>query len=121
MSSEDRARASRAIVSARANLALIQDWARTRDLEALRSDTMARYAVERAFIALAAAMRDIPEAIIARHGLPATLIAGFRNALAHTYDDIIDERVILTIREDLPALDRKLEAIQATLDDPPQG
>jgi uncharacterized protein with HEPN domain len=117
MSSEDRGRASLAIVSARENLALIQDWARTRDLETLRSDTLVRYAIERAFISLAAAMRDIPEAIIAEHRLPATLIAGFRNALAHTYEDIIDERVILTIREDLPALDNKLAAIQATLDD----
>ena len=115
MSSEDRARALLAILSARQNLALIHDWAKSRDLEALRSDTMARYAIERAFIALAAAMRDIPEPIIARHRLPATLIAGFRNALAHTYDDIIDERVILTIREDLPALDKQLAAIETTL------
>jgi uncharacterized protein with HEPN domain len=77
---------------------------------------MVRYTVERAFIALAAAMRDIPEAIVAAHQLPATLIAGFRNALAHTYDDIIDERVILTIRQDLPALDGQLAAIQFVLE-----
>ena len=120
MSFEDRARASFAIVSARENLALIQDWAGTRDLEALRSDTLVRYAIERAFIALAAAMRDVPEAIIAEHQLPASLIAGFRNALAHTYEDIIDERVILTIREDLPALDSKLAEIQAALGEHPR-
>ncbi len=43
------------------------------------------------------------------------MIAGFRNALTHTYDDILDERVILTIREDLPALDTALAAMEATL------
>ena len=40
------------------------------------------------------AVRDIPEEIVAAHQLPAAQIAGFRNALAHTYDDIIDERVV---------------------------
>lgn len=39
------------------------------------------------------------------------MIAGFRNALAHTYDDILDERVMLTIRDDLPALDAALARI----------
>jgi uncharacterized protein with HEPN domain len=77
---------------------------------------MVRYAVERAFIALAAAMRDIPEDVVSAHQLPAAQIAGFRNALSHTYDDIIDERVILTIREDLPALDSQLAAIQLALE-----
>ena len=46
-----------------------------------------------------------------RHGVPAGMITGFRNALAHTSDDILDERVILTIREDLPALDAARAAI----------
>ncbi len=77
----------------------------------LRSNTLVRYAIERAFIAIDAALRDFPSKIIARHGLPASLVAGFRNALAHTYDDILDERVILTIREDLPELDAQLAAI----------
>jgi len=43
------------------------------------------------------------------------MIAGFRNALAHTYDDILDERVILTIREDLPALNAALTTMEETL------
>jgi len=50
---------------------------------------------------------------LAAHAIPANLIAGFRNALAHIYDDILDERVMLTIRDDLPALD---EALQKMLD-----
>ena len=43
------------------------------------------------------------------------MIAGFRNALAHTYEDILDERVILTIREDLPVLDAALVAVERAL------
>ena len=37
-------------------------------------------------------------------------------ALAHTYDDTLDERVILTIREDLPALDARLAEIMESLE-----
>lgn len=54
-----------------------------------------------------------PADLLARHGVPANLIAGFRNALAHTYEDILDERVMLTIRDDLPALDAALAGILA--------
>lgn len=67
-----------------------------------------RYAIERAFIAIDSSIRDIPADLLDRHGIPAGMIAGFRNALAHTYDDILDERVMLTIRDDLPALDAAL-------------
>ena len=101
-SSDDVARTALAVGAARENLALIQLRARGRDMEDLRADTQVRYAIERAFMALDAAIRDIPKAIIDAHELPAAPIAGFRNALAHTYEDIMDERVILTIREDLP-------------------
>lgn len=39
------------------------------------------------------------------------MIAGLRNALAHAYDDILDQRVILTIQQDLPALDAALASM----------
>jgi uncharacterized protein YutE (UPF0331/DUF86 family) len=38
-------------------------------------------------------------------------VAGFRNALAHTYEDILDARVMLTIEEDLPDLDARLAVV----------
>lgn len=76
---------------------------------------LVRYAIERAFIAIASSIRDIPAPLLARHDVPAGMIAGFRNALAHTYDDILDERAILTIREDLPALDAALSAVASRL------
>lgn len=74
----------------------------------LRADRKTRYAIERAFIALDSAIRDVPASLLQTHGIPASMIAGFRNMLAHTYDDLLDERVILTIRVDLPALDAAL-------------
>ncbi len=104
-------RTALAITAARENIALIRTWALERTLSELQTNTLVRYAVERAFIAIDAALRDIPTEIIDKYGLPVRLVAGFRNALAHTYDDVLDERVILTIREDLPILDAQLAAI----------
>jgi uncharacterized protein with HEPN domain len=115
MSSERTAKAIAAIESARENIALIRKWAEGRDLATLKSDTIVRYAIERAFIAIASAVRDIPEDLLSAYAIPAGMIAGFRNVLAHTYDDIMDERVILTIRDDLPALDAALETMQRGL------
>lgn len=76
---------------------------------------MLRYAVERAFIAIDSAVKDIPEGLATQFGVPMRLIAGFRNALAHAYEDVIDERVILTIREDLPVLDAQLAAMELSV------
>lgn len=114
MSSEAGDKVVLAILSARENIRLIQIWSGGRDLEALKADTLVRYAIERAFIVIDASIRDIPAERLSAHGIPAGMIAGFRNALAHTYDDILDERVILTIRDDLPALDAALAAMLDT-------
>ncbi|MDP3739850.1 MAG: DUF86 domain-containing protein [Hyphomonadaceae bacterium] len=115
MSSENGARTADAIVAARDNIALIREWAADLSLETLKSDRKTRYAIERAFIAMDAAMRDAaPDSLLA-HGVPTAMIAGFRNILAHTYDDVLDDRVILTIRDDLPALDMALEKMLAAL------
>ncbi|MGQ0685653.1 HepT-like ribonuclease domain-containing protein [Bradyrhizobium sp.] len=103
-----------AAIEARDNVRLIREWSAGQDLEAIRADRKTRYAIERAFIAIDAAVRDIPTEVLAAHGIPAKMIAGFRNALAHTYDDILDERVMLTISDDLPALDAALARILET-------
>jgi uncharacterized protein with HEPN domain len=115
MSSDGARKVHRAIDGARENIRLIQTWAEGRDLDALKADIVVRYAIERAFIAIASSIRDIPAALLSAHDIPAGMIAGFRNALAHTYEDILDERVILTIREDLPVLDAALGAMKAGL------
>lgn len=111
MPSEPPGKIALAVIEARDNVSLIQQWAAGQDLEAIKADRKTRYAIERAFMALDAAIRDIPDDVLAEHGIPAKMIAGFRNVLAHTYDDILDERVMLTIREDLPALDAALAKI----------
>lgn len=115
MSSDAKGKIALAILSAREDIRLIRIWSEGRDLEALKADTLVRYAIERAFIGIDAAMKDIPAQLLSAHGIPAGMIAGFRNALAHTYDDILDERVILTIREDLPPLDVALAAMLDSL------
>jgi uncharacterized protein with HEPN domain len=66
-------------------------------------------------MALDAAIRDVPDQILSASGIPANMIAGFRNVLAHTYDDILDERVILTIKDELPTLDAALASALASL------
>ena len=100
MPSESLGKITLAIIEARDNIQLIVTWATDQDLEAIKADRKTRYAIERAFMAIDAALRDIPAPVLAQHKIPANLIAGFRNALAHTYDDILDERVMLTIRDD---------------------
>jgi uncharacterized protein with HEPN domain len=103
-----------AAIEARDNVRLIREWSAGQDLDAIRADRKTRYAIERAFMAIDAAVRDIPADVLAAHGIPAKMIAGFRNALAHTYDDILDERVMLTINDDLPALDAALARVLET-------
>lgn len=108
MPSEDVGKAVLAVIEARENIRLIRDWAADLTLESMKEDRKTRYAIERAFMAIDAALRDLPSDLAAAHGIPVKLIAGFRNVLAHTYDDILDERVMLTISDDLPALDAAL-------------
>ena len=115
MSSDADRKVRLALEGARENIRLIQTWADGRGLEALKADILVRYAIERAFIAIASSIRDIPSGLLAEHHIPAGMIAGFRNALAHTYEDILDERVILTIREDLPALDAAFRTMAESL------
>jgi uncharacterized protein with HEPN domain len=111
MSSDAEGKVILAVIAARENIRLIQPWTSGRDLEALKSDTLVRHAIERAFIAIDSSIKEIPAALLGACGIPAAMIAGFRNALAHTYEDILDERVVLTIREDLPALDASLASM----------
>lgn len=89
MSSEGGGKITLAVVAARENIALIRAWATGRDLAALKADTLVRYAIERAFIAIHSSIRDVPAALLEQHGIPSGMIAGFRNTLAHTYDDVL--------------------------------
>ncbi len=70
-----------AAIEARDNVQLIREWSAGQDLEALRADRKTRYAIERAFMAIDAAIRDIPADVLAANGIPAKMITGFHNAL----------------------------------------
>ncbi len=115
MLSETQRKILSAIQEARENIALIQSWSSGQGIIALKSDRKTRYAIERAFMMIDAAIRDIPSPLVVNYQIPANRIAGFRNVLAHTYEDILDERVLLTIREDLPALDLALARMRADI------
>jgi hypothetical protein len=77
MSSETQRRIIDAILAARDNIALIRDWSAGLDLDALRTDRKSRYAIEPAFMALDAAIRDIPTDLLGVHGVPANLSPDF--------------------------------------------
>jgi len=115
MSSDADQKIRDALVAARDNVALLREWGAALDIDGLRADRKTRYAIERAFIAPDAAIRDMPASLLQAYGIPASMIAGLRNMLAHTYDHLLDERVILTIRVDLPDLDAALESARAAL------
>lgn len=115
MRSEPAGKTVLAILEVRENIKFITTWASEGDLDAIKADRKTRYAIERAFMAIDAAIRDIPRNLLDEYLVPANLVVGFRNALAHTYDDILDERVMLTIAEDLPKLDASLEQMLISL------
>ncbi len=45
-------------------------WAEGRSLEALKADVLVRYAIERAFIAIASSIKDIPAALLVKYSTP---------------------------------------------------
>jgi len=65
MPSEQSERVRLAVIEARENVRLIQEWSVDHDLDAIRADRKTRYAIERAFIAIDAAIRDIPADLLA--------------------------------------------------------
>lgn len=112
----DATKSRRAAIAARNDIARIAMWMVDKTHNDLRDDTLLRYAVERAFMCIDAAIRDIPADLTYKHALPMRFIAGFRNRLAHSYEDIVDERIIDTIRDDLPLLDAQLIGIISDLE-----
>jgi uncharacterized protein with HEPN domain len=104
-----------AVASIRADIERVRIWGAGRSHEDLLVDVMRRYAIERAFIAIGEALRDIPQTLLEGQApdIPWRQITGFRNWLAHAYDDAPDKRIIETINVDLPLLDRVLAGIQS--------
>jgi len=82
----------------------------------LMEDTRTRYAIERALEIIGEAARRVsPGSREALPDIPWSGIIGFRNVLAHEYGDIDYQRVFTVLRDDLPALVVRLEAIVSML------
>jgi uncharacterized protein with HEPN domain len=93
--------------------AFIENAAKGKSLEQYRADRLLRHAVERNFEIIGEAinrlMRSDPE--VADRIEHARVVVGFRNALAHGYDLIDDEKVWQTIVRDVPDLRRQVELL----------
>lgn len=110
----------KALVIARHNAVLIRDWAHGINYAGLGADIMRRYAIERAFILIAEAIKDVPLDLLqgAANHVPWRKITGLRNFLAHTYDDLPDERIMITIQKELPIMMNAIEDILKRYDQP---
>lgn len=104
---------------AKQQIVLINSWTSGLDVEAYVADELRRYAVERAFIALGEAVKDLNRLIdlqtLDPDG-PWREPARFRDFLAHDYDDqVIPDIVWATISHGLPDLARALERVELAL------
>ncbi|MDO8916228.1 MAG: DUF86 domain-containing protein [Coriobacteriia bacterium] len=97
---------------------LIERFLKDLSFAEYQTDSLIRSAVERQFEVVGEALK---RALKADPGLVASLpdapaIIGFRNVLAHGYDEVVDGLVFKTARESLPGL---LERVRGLLDAEP--
>lgn len=110
---------AQAVYYARLQIERIREWTASLTLEQFQNDQRTRYAVERAFIALGEAVKDLAKTV----DLPALDPTGpwneparFRDFLAHQYDDqVIPTLMWNTITTDLSALDSALVRIESVV------
>lgn len=110
------------VFQARLQIARIREWTAPLSAEAFQSDQKTRYAVERAFISLGEAVKDLGRTVklvdLDPHG-PWREPARFRDFLAHDYDDqVIPTLLWNTITTDLQALDDALGRIDKMVGGP---
>lgn len=113
---------AQSIYYARLQIARINEWTHSLTLDQFQDDQRTRYAVERAFIALGEAVKDLAKAT----DLPSLDPAGpwseparFRDFLAHQYDDqVIPSLMWNTIMTDLLTLDQALARIENAVGGP---
>ena len=103
-------------------IALINRWTTGLDVEEYVADELRRYAVERAFIALGEAVKDLSRVVdlntLDPEG-PWKEPARFRDFLAHDYDDqVLPDIVWATISDGLPDLEQALTRVDGVLGRP---
>jgi uncharacterized protein with HEPN domain len=96
---------AQAVYYARLQIARINEWTAALNLDQFQNDQRTRYAVERAFIALGEAIKDLAKGVDLPTLDPTGPWSGparFRDFLAHQYDDqVIPTLMWNTIRTDL--------------------
>lgn len=111
------------VEQARAHIARIRTWTAAHTADSFQEDEKTRYAVERAFIALGEAVKDLARGLDLAKADPAgpwREPARFRDFLAHDYDDqVIPTLMWNTIVTDLSLLDDALARVAASLEESP--
>jgi uncharacterized protein with HEPN domain len=99
---------------ARLWIARIKEWAANDTEESFTLDSKLQAAVERGFLALGEALKDIPQDILdLEPDIPWQDAMGFRNVLAHDYFEGIEEKTMwATIQKGLGPLDAALERLE---------
>jgi uncharacterized protein with HEPN domain len=104
---------------ARLQVTRIRDWTANHDADMFAADERTRYAVERAFIAIGEAVKDLSRTIDLAGTDPAgpwREPARFRDFLAHDYDDqVIPTLLWNTIAVDLSVLDEALARVETAI------
>jgi uncharacterized protein with HEPN domain len=107
---------AQAVYYARLQIVRINEWTTALTLDQFQNDQRTRYAVERAFIALGEAIKDLAKAVDLPTLDPSGPWSGparFRDFLAHQYDDqVIPTLMWNTITTDLSTLDIALARIE---------
>lgn len=114
--------ASQAVYYARLQIKRINEWTTGLDERSFAADERTRYAVERAFISLGEAIKELAKAVdlsaLDANG-PWREPARFRDFLAHDYDDqVVPTLVWKTIQVGLGELDEALARIEPAVGAP---
>lgn len=113
---------AQSVYYARLQISRIKEWTAPLTLDQFEKDQRTRYAVERAFISLGEATKDLAKAADLAALDPNGPWAGparFRDFLAHKYDDqVIPTLMWNTITTDLSALDEALARIESAVGGP---
>lgn len=107
---------------ARRQIARIREWTATLSADGFAADERTRYAVERAFIALGEAVKELARAVDLSQLDPSgpwSEPARFRDFLAHDYDDqVVPILLWQTITTDLAHLDAALARVEPQVGGP---
>ncbi|MCH7472797.1 DUF86 domain-containing protein [bacterium] len=94
------------------------EWGVGYSIDALQKDQRTRKAILMNFIIIGETARRLVDEFDFQAQHPEihwSKVVGFRNVIAHQYDELKDERILNLLSEDLPDLIRKVEVIMTEL------